>query len=299
MNLRTAFLCFLIAAPTTACGSSSTGINPAPIPADAGPGDSATNDAASEAQPDAADAAPASTRTMVYNPLFGDTHPQNLFLDPNFSVRQPGVGDWLVGSGAITGTGPTFFGGMMSDSPAGIALPVAHVSDESGSTLNYDLQMVAQVPGGPAPFRLRMWISTLDAAASTTLSGVTVGLLLSEYSQSVIEIKPDPQSARVIGGRTWHRFDGTITSDLKLGAFVILEFAASKNTWLVQAPEFIPAAIDPPSTTMALNPALTPSRRPATDAEKQLVDRYRHQPHLSVPASHAAVTDRPRGALRN
>jgi hypothetical protein len=69
----------------------------------------------------------------------------------------------------------------------------------------------------------------------------------------------------------------------------VLDFAASKNTWLLQAPELIPAAIDPAPPSAAGPPA---APRPPTEREREAVRTLRAQPVLSVPASHPAVSER-------
>jgi hypothetical protein len=156
---------------------------------------------------------------------------------------------------------------------------------------------VAQVAGGPGPFRLRVWISTLDAEASASLAGVTVGLLTSQQGNAT-EVKEDPARTKVIAGRTWHLFTGTIDHSLKLGGFVLFDFKASKNTWLIQAPEFIPVALAPSEkTTLLQHPAARP--RPLTEHEQQLIRRYQQQPRISVPAGHPALSEDPRQLPRH
>ena len=182
----------------------------------------------------------------------------------------------------------------MTDSPAGLGMPVGHLADAKSSTGNFEITLVAQVAGGPGPFHLRVWVSTLDATASATLTGATVALLTSADATTGTVVTEDATKARVIAGRTWHLFTGQISQALSLGAFVIVDFPASTNTWLLQAPEFIPTAIDPSPTTEILQRRPAAKARPATAHERSVIRRYRLQPKLSVPAGHRALRDEPR-----
>jgi hypothetical protein len=235
------------------------------------------------------DGGPVSARTMVQRPLFGDSHPQNLFLDPTFSVPSyySGVGNWMALTQDAAQGYATLQAAPMSDSPAGIAMPVGQLSDATGSSASYQLDLFTQVPGGPGPFHLRVWISTLDASASTSMDGVSIGLLTS-LASNLVTVDEDPAQAKVIAGRTWHLFTGEISQNLRLGAFVLFDFPPSANTWLVQAPEFIPTAIDPSSTDKVRRRAAR-APRPITAREQALVDRYRLQPKLAVPGGHRAL----------
>jgi hypothetical protein len=239
---------------------------------------------------DAGSAGDASVRTIVERPLFGDTHPQNLLIDPSFSVRRGGgLGNWMALTGDSSQASPSFSSSLLSDSPSGISMATARLADATASTGNFELDLLAQVPGGPGPFTLQAWVSTLDAKASASLTGVTFGLLASLDDTDAVVVAEDPAKARVIAGRTWHLFTGQSAQDLSIGGFVLLSFAASANTWLLQSPEFIPVALDPsPATTV----------RPATARERALIAKYKHQPKISVPAGHPAISDLPRDQPR-
>jgi hypothetical protein len=272
----------LLASPLAACAGSPAN--------DHSPTDAAV--------PPPVDAAPIVMRSMLQRPLFGDVHPQNLLIDPNFSVRSAGLGNWQAQASQGTQPNPSFAGSLMSDSPNGIALPVARVADSAMASAMSQLDLVAQVPGGPGPFHLRVWISTLDATQSASVDGATVGLLTA-LDQKAIQISEDPKQARVIAGRTWHLFAGDITQNLSLGAFVDIDFLPSSNTWLIQAPEFIPKAIDPtPNAELVRRSPPTARTRPMTAPEKAIVARYRQQPRISVPASHPSLDDEPRDLPR-
>jgi hypothetical protein len=246
----------------------------------------------------------AATRTLVQRALFGDVHPQNLFIDPNFSVRQAGLGDWSPLSSDPSSPTASLSASLMSDSPAGIALPVGRLADGKGSTKNFGLDLLTQVPGGPGPYHLRVWISTLDPAASATIKGVTVGLLTS-LGADLIAVTEDESKAQVFvspdadGGsaRTWHLFEGQLAQAIDIGAFVVLDFPASKNTWLLQAPELIPVAIDPAPQAEIIHRRAADAR-PATPALRSLIERHRREPRISVPASHPAVSERPKSLLQ-
>ena len=240
--------------------------------------------------PGQSDAGPASSRTMLTRPLFGDTHPQNLFIDPTFSVRQGGVGNWMAITADPAQGAAAFRGSPMSDSPAGIAMPVGRLADATGSSDNFNLDLLAQVPGGPGPYHLRVWISTLDTTASAWLDGVSVGLMTA-LNGGLIAVEEDPTQAQVIAGRTWHLFTGEISRSLTLGGFVLFDFPASTNTWLLQSPEFIPTAIDPSSTADRARRRAAREPRPITARERALADRYWRQPKLSVPGGHPALYD--------
>jgi hypothetical protein len=70
---------------------------------------------------------------------------------------------------------------------------------------------------------------------------------------------------------------------------------ASTNTWLIQAPEFIPQSIDPAPTTKSKRPAAV--EKPMSDYQKKLVARYNRAPRISVPAGHKSRLD-PQRELR-
>jgi hypothetical protein len=245
-----------------------------------------------------ADMGPIVQRTLRHNPLFGDTHPQNLLIDPSFSVRGAGVGTWLSQTADPNQASPAYAASLMSDSPASIALPVAHLSDNAMSMGNYELTLMAQVPGGPGPFHLRVWVSTLDLRASTDVGYVTVSLLGSLNGGDAVQVYENVSAAKVIAGRTWHLFEGDLMEDRPLGGFVQFDFQASVNTWLLQAPEFAPKALIPTQTPELLR-SMSPARhREMTARERAFVDNYRKQPRISVPASHPTISGRDRDQLK-
>jgi hypothetical protein len=309
MNARiaTVTLAALIApaALLAACGTieelSPTSTNAdASLPTADGGGADATPDATVDASTSADAAAPdaaAPGRTMVERPLFGDALPQNLFLDPNFAVRQGGLGNWMAVSADPSNPTATLSASLMSDSPNGVALPVGRLSDAKNSKKGYGLTLVAQVPGGPGPFRLRVWLSTVDPAASVAPAGVTFGLLTS-LNGKVVEIEEAAGQAKVFttatadGGvaRTWHLYEGTIDAAIQLGAFVVLDVHSSANTWLLQAPELVPLALVPEAAKGAPRAAKVP--RDATEREREAIRWVKKQPVISVPAAHAAVSER-------
>jgi hypothetical protein len=101
----------------------------------------------------------------------------------------------------------------------------------------------------------------------------------------------DAAKAKVIAGRTWHLFDGEIDTSLSLGGYVAFQFGPSANTWLLQAPEFVPVALEKP-----VGPATPPAmrlgvERAMTPAEKQAVFRYASRPRVSVPAFHPILRE--------
>lgn len=239
------------------------------------------------------EAAPAPNRTMLRRRLFGATHPHNLLIDPAFGIRGSGrgLGSWLAISGdPSTGTA-TMSASYLNDSPNGMGLPVARLSDNSKSTSHYNLDLIAQVAGGPGPFNLRVWVSTLDAATSAKVTGVHVGVLTSIANGQVIDIDEDTKKARVIAGRTWHCFAGTFPKSLSLGGYVLVDFAPSANTWLLQAPEFVPKLIDPAATAEISLPIA--KARAMTARERELIIRYKKQPLISVPGGHPVLQDQP------
>jgi hypothetical protein len=275
-------------------------LDAAAVVADASPSEpdaAATVDAGEDASVSADASAP--TRTMIERPLFGDTHPQNLLIDPSFSVRYGGgLGNWMAATADESQGTATFSGSLLSDSPAGIAMNTARLSDARGSTGNFELDLLAQVPGGPGPYHLRVWVSTLDAKASASLTGITAGLITSLDATDVIEVTEDPAKAQDLAGRTWHLFTGQIDQPLSVGGFFLLDFPATTNTWLLQSPEFIPVALDHSPTQEKLQHRPPSAPRPATAHEKDLVRRYRLQPKISVPAGHRAITEQPRDLHR-
>ena len=285
-------LALLLALATPACTSATTSAAPTDTGVQA---DAAGDDASADAN---ADTGPG-LRTMVVNPLFGDMPAQNLFIDTNFASRQAGIGGWIAESGDNANlNAATYSSSLMSDAPDGIAANVAQLADGAKSTTSFELSLYTQVPGGPGPFHLHVWVSTLDATASATLKGVSIGVLASESATSTLEVHEDTTRAKVIAGRTWHLFDGQIPQDLQLAAFVLFDFNASKNTWLLQAPSFAPVALEPAASTSKSRPVLAPTTaRPMTTRERELVRRYKSQPRWSVPANHPSITERPRTRL--
>jgi hypothetical protein len=245
-----------------------------------------------------ADMGPIVQRTLITNRLFGDTHPQNLLIDPSFSVRGGGVGTWMSQTTDPSQTSAAYAASLMSDSPASIALPVAHLSDNAKSTGNWELTLMAQVPGGPGPFHLRVWVSTLDLKASTDVSLAAVSLLGSLNNADAVQVDENVSAAKVIAGRTWHLFEGDLMEDRPLGGFVQFDFQASTNTWLLQAPEFVPSALIPTQTPELLRRTLPARHRQMTAREHAIVDNYRKQPRISVPASHPAISGRDREQLK-
>jgi hypothetical protein len=113
-----------------------------------------------------------------------------------------------------------------------------------------------------------------------------------------VVVAEDPAKARVIAGRTWHLFTGQSAQDLSIGGFVLLSFAASANTWLLQSPEFIPVALDPSPMQDRFGHRPATTVRPATARERALIAKYKHQPKISVPAGHPAISDLPRDQPR-
>jgi len=311
MKTRTWFALLPCSLAVLGCDLEPEDINPVPLL------DAAVQDSPAETSPDAADAkhdvdahdaaeagdgdAGPAKRTIVTSALFGDTQPENLFIDPVFSAYMPSSGNWMpMTADQSAQQGASFGAGMMSDSPVGISMSVGKLADATSSSTNYELTLIAQVPGGSGPYHVQVWLSTLDEASSSDSSnwtGVTVGLLVSEDS-NIIPVSEATASKKVIKGRTWHLFKGDIAKDLRLGAFVALDFAASKNTWLVQAPEFVPVALlDSSKQSLSLHrPALAPM--PLTPTLKRCIELYVNRPKPSVVPWHRLLRGRDPRRLR-
>jgi hypothetical protein len=268
-----------------ACGGASD--MPTPTVAEASVPFDATADIAVDASPPAR-----VVRTLKSVPLFGDTSPANLLIDPAFENGEFGVGRWNAGFGAAPGT---FANAAMSDAPVGLAFPVGTLADTNPAGTN-ELSLTAEVTGGRGPFRAKVWISTQNAAASkdapslATISLVAAGNTTLDNSGlrtlgKSYDLKEDAAARLTLAGRTWHRMVAEIPDTIDAGAFFTLGFRPSKNTWLMQAPEFVPTELLKPvmARTLSLGPR-TPGRS-ATAAELELVRRYRARPLISVPAS--------------
>src|SRR5262249_6218254 len=117
------------------------------------------------------------------------------------SPSAAGVGNGPASTDDPSAFGPRYSGSFLSDSPSGIALPVARLADASNSSGNFPLGLMAQVVGGTGPFRLRVWVSTDNADASASVDGVSIGLLTS-LNGTAITVSEDTASTKVIAGRT-------------------------------------------------------------------------------------------------
>ena len=104
-----------------ACGGASD--TPTPTVAEASVAFDAIADIAVDASPPAR-----VVRSLKSVPLFGDTSPANLLIDPAFESGEFGVGRWNASFGTAPGT---FANVAMSDAPVGLAFPVGTLADKA------------------------------------------------------------------------------------------------------------------------------------------------------------------------
>jgi hypothetical protein len=255
-----------------ACGSSTDRSTPtAPAPSASA---SATTTAA---------VAP-STRTMVHRGLLGGSAIASLVLDPTFDTGSPGIGRWRFAAGQATPT--VTQQAVLSDSPFGVGLTAGVVSDvrAPGQGSPSAVSLTAEIPGGAGPFHVGLWISVdaieNESSPPTLVKVSLVQAYATKGTPAAVDVPNDPTATRVIGTRTWWRFEGDAPGPNAIGSFFLIRLRASKYRWYLQAPEVVPA---PLASTKWLE--LAKRVRVADAEELALVADYRAQPFPRVPPS--------------
>ncbi|MFI5301658.1 MAG: hypothetical protein ACHREM_26515, partial [Polyangiales bacterium] len=202
MHARSSLFSWLFVAVCSGCDGSHAASAPFADATDEAFGDGSTDtaiDASDALVNDVTIETPAPpVRTLVDVPLFGDTSPGNLLIDPRFEDGAYGYGRWYVFTAK---TVQHFTNLVTSDAPDGVAFPVGIFSDAT-ETLNAE----AEIVGGPGPFSAQIWVTTKDPTAS--IAGLFVTVFSASASSGspspggVYELVDVPTSAKTIAGRT-------------------------------------------------------------------------------------------------
>lgn len=175
-------------------------------------------------------------RTMTTVGLFGGTSMDNLILDPTFDDGGPGIGRWIARTS--DGSELAFSQRVTAGAPRGAGLPVGVFEDTHAFTL------LAQVVGGVGPYVGRLWVTTDTGGDEGALALVKVSLAGAGASGlSSTDLPRVPEATRVLDGRTWSLFEGEAKGPFALGGFLIVRVRASKQRFLLQAPEVLPKAL--------------------------------------------------------
>lgn len=248
---------------------------------------------ATDAGVDATDAAPpsATVRTMVQRGLFGAAKPTNLLLDPTFEQGSPGIGRWFFNGG---GTAPAVLQqAILSDSPTGVGLVAGVAEDGPGpGTSGNAISFVTQVPGGAGPFRVGVWLSVdprENQPSPPSLVRISFAQSWAEKgSPSTLDVGLVADATRVIGARTWYRFEAEAPGPNPFGSLLTIRLRTSSYRWYLLAPEVTPIALDgaPSGDAGPTTRARAVARlREADDEELALFRAYRRQLFPGVPAS--------------
>lgn len=221
-------------------------------------------------------------RTMKTVPLFGGSAIENLLIDPTLQGGDPGIGRWYSNFGTtITLDGPALGQLVLSAAPVGVSLPVGTIEDPSAKTFS----LVAQVPGGTAPYSVSVWISTEKPLDVDIGSFIRVSLASGQGTGlSGIEIAHETE--QTIGGRIWHRYRAEAPGPYAIGAYLTIRFRPSKHRWYLQSPEVIPKKLLPADTKMSLGRKieLEPEERGAIAAYQRIPLVYGVPTSASKPA---------------
>lgn len=266
--MRTTF--FALFALVVGCGSSSQPQqknNPAPD-------QPASDDAGT---PDAQ----TPVRTMKTGTLLPGA-PQNLVLDATFR-GSGGWGQFMTFNSGFTAQ-VTLASRQYSASPASLTTPVGILKDTAADdTKGKALVSLCSFLGGKGPFVAHVWAThttvagdPLDLPDDATLfhPSISVGEGSGGKAWDLKQIE-----SKVIGGRTWWRYEAKIDEDLPFGFFNLRTGTKGGAIW-VQAPEVVPlGALDAASTGMkteSLHIAMKP--RAAEPDEIAAMAAYARQP---------------------
>lgn len=232
-----------------------------------------------------APATSSTVRTLKTVPLFGGSAVHNLLIDPTFGTGNPGIGRWISSASInLYGNGPAVAQLVTVASPLGSSMMTGSVTSAGSDGASHAFTLVAQVPGGTGPYRVRVWIATDQPLPDTTPLDSIVRVTLADATKAGSSLSGTDVPAgatRVVDGRTWTRFEAEAPGPFTLGAYLVLRFKNSKARFLLQSPEVVPAALDATSPVTGSTMALVigaPLRR-TLDAEEAFgIDRYRRQP---------------------
>lgn len=196
----------------------------------------------------------AATRALVEKPTT-PTSPENLVVDPELQslwtpVDETGFGIYEAGVDQATASAR-----FEPETPAGPGVAVITATPTGAAPT-----LVATVTGGAGPLTASIWVSVpIDGAAPKVE-------LASLYDQTSVRLKPDPASARVVGGAPWVRFTG-VSADAMPGALYLVVSLEGKKPVRVATPEVLSAKLpsarlrepDPrqPATPTAIRAART------------------------------------------
>ena len=225
-------------------------------------------------------------RTLVTGALL-PTSAGNMLIDPGFSLigSQSSQGQFI----AFTGNGSTLDLSVRFDSASPIGArgsslilkdPAATDSSSKAVTL------LSSFVGGAPPLSTRVWLSYSTAAGdpqpfpedpaaiSVTISS---GKLEGGYELQKSAAKP-----RVIEGRTWVSFEGSVATEVR-GGFFLITTGTSGGSWLVAAPEIKAAEGNSVRSDRA---ALV--RRPLRSQERDSITRY-----MAIPPNWGRTSKKP------
>lgn len=214
-------------------------------------------------------------------PLLG-TSPQNLLLDPLVTTDmslEHFVGIVVLGGQSyIAYQAPR---AIVSQSPAGVALPVASVDTvadaQPGATR---LQIVSPLPGSASPLEASVWVSAGDATkAPAPFSGAAADLVVSLFpNDKPTKSYPLAVSGKPVelGGRSWVKFTLPAAVSMPEGGWFSMTTTSAKWTYELQAPEVVTSA---PHADAKSKPVVAPRDPADAVALSAYADiARRHQP---------------------
>ncbi len=219
-------------------------------------------------------------------PLLG-TSPQNLLLDPLVTTDQSlehfvGI-VVLAGQSYIAYQAPR---AIVSQSPAGVALPVASVDilANVGSGVSR-LQIVSPLPGSASPLEASVWVSAGDATkAPAPFSGAASDLIVSLFpNDKPTKSYPLAISGKPVelGGRSWVKFTLPAAVSMPEGGWFSMTTLSAKWTYQLQAPEVVTSAqhADAKSKPAPVVIERDPADAVALSAYADIARRHRPPPH--------------------
>lgn len=226
------------------------------------------------------------SRTLVTGALL-PTSAGNMLIDPGFSLigSQSSQGQFI----AFTGNGSTLDLAVRFDSasPVGARGSSLVLKDPAATdTSSKAVTLLSSFVGGAPPLSTRVWLSYSTAAGdplpfpedpSAISVTISSGKLEGGYELQKSSAKP-----RVIEGRTWVTFEGSVATEV-LGGFFLITTGTSGGSWLVAAPEIKAADGNSVRSDRA---ALV--RRPLRSQERDSVTRY-----MAIPPNWGGAPNKP------
>jgi hypothetical protein len=219
-------------------------------------------------------------------PLLG-TSAQNLLLDPLVTTDQSlehFIGIVVLGGQSYAGyQAPR---AIHSQSPAGVALPVATVDTlgniQAGATR---LQVVAPLPGSSSPLEASVWVSAGDAAKapasfSDAAKDLVVSLLPNDKPTKTYPLAVSGKPV-TLAGRSWVKFTLPAAVSMPQGGWFSMTTVSAKWTYELQAPEVVTSAAhaDAKSAPASVVVDRDPADAVALSAYVEIARHHRPPPH--------------------